>query len=148
MTEKTEDKPKKPFKTCPGFYQDILGSLLVAYATTAEEMRFIIARDICGYVPALLRYTRAYDMITDSNPETTFGDMSAKATDAVNDAITYYKAGDTSTALIMLGTAMDSLKQIIITREMIAEGYEIRSRPFASSSLADDTESNNYRRVG
>lgn len=145
--ETTKKQQKAPFKNLPGFYQDILGSLMIVFSSSHESMRFFAARDLAGYVDALLRYTRAYDLYPDHNQDKSFGQMATEAREGIDQAITLYREGGSpGSALLELGKATDNLKEIIILREMISEGYELRhANPLNSSSL--EAQSTNYRRV-
>lgn len=150
MVDETPAEERKSFKTLPGFYQDILGSLLIVFSSSHESIRFNIARDLAGYVESLLRYTRSYDYSPEYDDTTTFGKMAEKARLDIDSAtLLYREGGSPGTALQKLGAATDSLKQIIIMRRMISEGFEIRrTNPLASSSLEGDSGgSSNYRRV-
>lgn len=149
INENTENK-KKSFTTLPGFYQDILGSLLIVFSSSHESIRFNVARDLAGYVEGFLRYTRAYDLHPEYNTEITFGQMATRARVDIDEAtVQYREGGSPGTALQLLGQATDNLKQIIIMRRMISEGFELhRSNPLATSSLEEETTiSSNYRKV-
>lgn len=150
MVDKSEEKTdKKDFKTLPGFYQDIIGSLLIVFSSSHESMRFNVARDLVGFVDALLKFTRAHDLRPDNDAEKTFGEMVEDARVNIDNALQLYRdGGSPGESLVKLGQATDSLKQIIVLREMISEGFEIRrTNPLNSSSLEGDTESTNYRKI-
>ena len=147
MDEKVEQpKQKKSFKPIPQFWQDMIGSALILYSTVTEPARFGVAQDVLGYVDAIIHYTRAkYDK---NVTEKTYAEDIEEARKSLTYAITQYRdGGNAADALISLGSAMDLLKKIIISRDMIAEGYDIRSNPLGSQSLADDIQSKNYRKV-
>lgn len=149
MVEEIIDNKKKSFTNLPGFYQDILGSLLIVFSSSHESIRFNVARDLAGYVEGFLRYSRAYDHYPEYSSEKTFGEMATQAKEDIDKAVVQYREGGSpGMALQLLGQATDSLKQIIIMRRMISEGFEIhRTNPLASSSLEEETISSNYRRV-
>lgn len=147
MEEKETKTKEKSFSNLPDIYQNILGSLLVAYSSSHEAMRFNVARDMAGFVNALIIFSKAKDLKA-KNSEMTYGDMVKEATTEIDDALILYRdGGDAGAALVLLGKATDTLKRIIITREMIKEGFEVYSNPLGTQSLERDTQSKNYRRL-
>lgn len=147
MEEKETKTKEKSFSNLPDIYQNILGSLLVAYSSSHEAMRFNVARDMAGFVNALIIFSKAKDLKA-KNSEMTYGEMVKEATTEIDDALILYRdGGDAGAALVLLGKATDTLKRIIITREMIKEGFEVYSNPLGTQSLERDTQSKNYRRV-
>lgn len=147
MEEKETKNKEKPISHLPDIYQNILGSLLVAYSSSHEAMRFNVARDMAGFVNALIIFSKAKDLKA-KNSEMTYGEMVKEATTEIDDALILYRdGGDAGAALVLLGKATDTLKRIIITREMIKEGFEVYSNPLGTQSLERDTQSKNYRRL-
>lgn len=147
MEEKEIKNKEKPISHLPDIYQNILGSLLVAYSSSHEAMRFNVARDMAGFVNALIIFSKAKDLKA-KNSEMTYGEMVKEATTEIDDALILYRdGGDAGAALVLLGKATDTLKRIIITREMIKEGFEVYSNPLGTQSLERDTQSKNYRRL-
>lgn len=147
MEEKETKTKEKSFSNLPDIYQNILGSLLVAYSSSHEAMRFNVARDMAGFVNALIIFSKAKDLKA-KNSEMTYGEMVKEATTEIDDALILYRdGGDAGAALVLLGKATDTLKRIIITREMIKEGFEVYSNPLGTQSLERDTQSKNYRRL-
>lgn len=147
MEEKETKTKEKSFSNLPDIYQNILGSLLVAYSSSHEAMRFNVARDMAGFVNALIIFSKAKDLKA-KNSEMTYGEMVEEATTEIDDALILYRdGGDAGAALVLLGKATDTLKRIIITREMIKEGFEVYSNPLGTQSLERDTQSKNYRRL-
>lgn len=147
MEEKETKNKEKPISHLPDIYQNILGSLLVAYSSSHEAMRFNVARDMAGFVNALIIFSKAKDLKA-KNSEMTYGEMVKEATTEIDEALILYRdGGDAGAALVLLGKATDTLKRIIITREMIKEGFEVYSNPLGTQSLERDTQSKNYRRL-
>lgn len=137
---------EKSFKNIPPFYQDLIGSLLIMFSNVPEPTRFICARDICGYIEAILYFTKAGKDACKYNPETTYMADLEIARQNIDEATYLYREGGAAAeALKRLGLATDILKKIIVCREMISEDYEMRSNPLNSQSLADDVQSRNYR---
>lgn len=150
MTENNTTKTPKTISNLPDFWQDILGGLLVAYASSHESMRFIIARDLAGFVRSLLLYANAYELPCKKHKteDTTYGKLADDAITKINNALLLYRdGGSPGAALIELGDATDNLKEIIICREMIKEGFELRSDPLGAQNLESDIQSKNYRRI-
>ena len=147
MEEKNTTNKEKPISTLPEIYQNILGSLLVAYSSSHEAMRFNVARDLAGFVNALIIFSKVKDTKAKYSDKT-YGELIEKATSQIDNALLIYRdGGDAGAALVLLGEATDTLKRIIITREMIKEGFEVYSNPLGTQTLERDTQSKNYRRV-
>lgn len=139
---------EKSFKNIPPFYQDMIGSLLILFSNVPEPTRFICARDICGYVEAILYFTRATNDACKYNQDTTYIKDLQKAREDIDAATYLYRGGgDAAEALEKLGAATDTMKKIIVCREMISEDFELRSNPLSSQSLEADVSSRNYRSV-
>lgn len=149
MDEKETKTKEKTISTLPDIYQNILGSLLVAFSSSHEAMRFNVARDLAGFVSALVIYSNVKDKKSKCRPDKTYGDLANEATGQIDDALILYRdGGDAGQSLVLLGKATDTLKEIIITRNMIKEGFDVYSNPLGTQSLERDTQSKNYRRVG
>lgn len=148
VEEATETKTrKKTYKKVEPFYQDMLGSLLIMFSNMPVSLRFQVALDLYGYVDSLLLDTGAKEMQTKTK-ERTYGQAIDDAKSSLDTALAeYMDGGSASQAVQHLYEAVDILKQIIITRNMISEDFELRSNPLGSASLEDDMMSKNYRKI-
>lgn len=130
--EQTERKYKKQ----PRFYQDLLGGLLVAYSSSSESARYIIAPDILGYVRASLIFTKKIEKKYDG--EKTYKDVIDEMYVKLQSAVSYWKAGDSTTSSPLLTDVIDTLKIIIMVESLVSEMWEHTSNPLGTSSVEHD----------
>lgn len=137
---------QKNYRKQPRFYGELMGGLLVAYSSSSESARYIIASDILGYVNAALIYTKKIDGLFDE--KTTYKDLMKSLFETLQSAITYFKSGESATSSQMLNRVIDTLKVVIMCEYMVAENWEHTANPLGTSSVdADRVASPFYKEI-
>lgn len=161
--EKTEKKEKKsPLKNVPPrYFQTMISGLLTTYSSMPEEPRYLVARDLLGHVRASLIYmdrmSAEFDLYSrqkNEKGEYQYVQTKVKYWEVLEDcesdmerAIQALKVTKSnSEGIILLGTVMDRLKQIVAVENMVSEEITYIGNPLHTQSLEEDTLSR-YKQV-
>lgn len=128
------------YKKQPRFYGELMGGLLVAYSSSSEASRYIIASDILGYVKASLIYTKKIDNKFDD--EQNYKELMDSLFETLQSAISYFKAGESAASNQSLNTVVDTLKIIIMTENLVAENWEHTANPLGTANVENDRIAN------
>lgn len=139
-TDDTKNAENK-YRKIPGFYSDLMGALLISYSTSPEQMRYIVACDLYGYVNASLIYSKKITKV-DSTSKKEYSSLMESCLSDLNNAVMNFKTTDTFTGNEYLNRAMNVLKQIIMDNDMVSTNWSYVSNPLGTASVDQDRVQN------
>lgn len=142
-----KEEEKKNTRKLPSFYSDIIGALLISFSTSPEQMRYIVACDLFGYIDSAIRYCKITKVVDEVSGKS-YSELLNESLIVLNTAVQQYKTGEIYLGNEYLHQVMNILKRIIIENQMITPGWSYVSNPLGTASVEQDRVQNSrYKEI-